>query len=255
MYRVGTKIYLGKRKIRRIWNTTLTWDGNKWKVDNTKVMQEVVTYMNAIYLLMKKDAVGVLKLRFEIELELKNIAEIIQASPATSSTNIHIDVNINFNNIHTPFASLIPSVLKRSPKNVTDLINVKHELEAKKAKCDFYLYAIKNLSESLKVFDNEEKVRILGALFQFRDDIGPYTRHIANNPYFKHDAENWGFTGNEADFYTHDDKVSNFRDEVAYRFVLVKIDEKHIYNSDDFDDYLNYYTYILKKYIKDLMIN
>ncbi len=258
MYRVGMKICLGKRKIWRIWNTALKWNGNEWRVDNNKVRQEVVPYTSAIYLIMKKDAVGVLKLRFEIERELKNIVEtieLIQASPTTSSTNIHIDVNINVNNLHIPFASLIPSVLNRHSNNINDLIDIKHELEAKKAKCDFYLYAIKNLSESLEVFNDEEKVRILGALFQFRDAKDQYTRLIANNPYFKHDAENWGFIGNEADFYTHDDRVSNFRDDIANRFDWVKIDEKHIFSLDDFDDYLNYYIEILKKYIKDLMIH
>ncbi len=253
MYIAGKRIHLGERKIYRIWDPTLMGEAN-----NSKVRQEVVPYMHAVYFLMKKDTAEVLKLRFEIEHELKNIAEtieLIQASPATSSTNIHIDVNINVNNIHIPFASLIPSVLNKSPKNITDLINIKHELEAKKANCDFYLHAIKNLSESLEVFNDEEKIRILGALFQFRDDKNRYTRLIAKNPYFKHDVENWGFTGNEANFNTYDDRVSNFRDDIANRFEWVKIDEKHIFSLDDFDDYLNYYTEILKKYIKDLMIH
>ena len=118
-----------------------------------------------------------------------------------------------------------------------------------------YLYAIKNLKQSLEVFDDDEKVRILGALFQFRDTEGPYAHYITGNQFFKHDAGDWGFIGKEANFHSSDDRVSGFIDDIIKRFKLVNIDDKNTFFLDDFDEYLIYYIDIFKKYIKDLMIH
>ena len=256
MYRVGTRIYPGKRRIYRVWDTHLKWNGNEWKVDNNEVLQYLVRYMKAVFHLMERDAFEVFKYRDKVECELKDIQEnieLIQASPSSMNISIHVNLNLNINDI--PFAFFKLPKLNSSPKNVTDLIDTKHNLETIIARCSFYLYVIINLKESLEVFNDEEKVRILGDLFQFRDKKGPFTHFIAGNPYFKYDAGNWGFTRKEADFYSRDDKVSRFRDDIGERFRLVRIGDKHTFAFDDFDEYLRNYIDILKKYIKDSMIH
>lgn len=255
MYRVGTKIYHGKRKICRVWDRHLKLIGNEWKVDNNEVIQNLVPHMNTVFNLMGKDAFEILKIHNKVENELKVIEEkieLIQASPSSMNINVQINLNLNLNDL--PFTFLILPKINSSPKNISDLIDYKHNLETIRARCSFYIYAIRNLKESLEVFNDEERVRILGALFQFRDDKLPFTHDIMGNPFFKQAAEDWGFIGKEADFYFRDDRVSVFRDDIGEKLKLVKIDDKHTLYFNDFDEYLMYYIDIFKKEIKDLMI-
>lgn len=248
MYIVGKRIYLGKRKIYKVWNPYLNN-----KIKNNEVLQELLPYMKGAFFLMNQGELEAIMSRDKVESKLKDIEEnieIIQASPSSKNLNIHI--NLNLNDVFLSFFKL--PKLKNSPKNVAELIDIKHNLEKIIARCSYYLFVIQNLNESLEVFNDEEKVRILGALFQFRDSGNPYAHYIAVNLEFKHDAKNWGFTGKEADFSSHDDRVSCFIDDIENRFRLVKIDDKNTFSLDDFDEYLRIYINIFKKYAKDYMI-
>ncbi len=231
MYKIGNSC----GKINRIWDKS-----------SNRTMDVAVSSARVVFNLMGTDAFVILKCRDEAESKLKDIKEHIEnikASP--SSVNISISINLNINDI--PFNLFKLLKFNRFPKNINDLIDNKQELEKYIALCSFYLYAFKNLNESLERFDDEEKIRIIGALLQFRDNIGPYTRSIDGCQFFKHDAEKWGFIGKEADFYSHNDRVSCFRDDIGEKFRRVKIDDKHAFYFDDFDKYLSRYIDEFKK--------
>lgn len=239
MFKIGAKNSCGK--IIKIWDKP-----------SHIVMPVAVSSASITFNLMNAGTFIVLKCRNEAESELKNTIEYIEyikASPSSMKSGFHLNLNLNI--IDFPF-NLFKLEFNKSPKSITDLIDTKHKLERYIALCSFYLYTIKNLNESLERFNDEEKIRIIGALLQFRDDISPYTRVIDNCPFFKQDVVQWGFIGKEAEFDSHDDRVCRFRDDIGKKFRLVKIDDKHTFYFEDFDLYLSYYINRFKKIYQQL---
>ncbi|MFZ3168067.1 MAG: hypothetical protein WA130_10675 [Candidatus Methanoperedens sp.] len=223
---------MSARKINRIWDKP-----------SDKVTHDARQSARFVLIRISKDAFDVLKYRNEAEGKLREIQESIEYMKAKpSSMNVSINLNLlNLNTNENLFNLLKLLKLNIFPNNDTNLITTKHKLEKYIAAYNFYLYIVKNLNEILEWFNDDEKIGIIGALLQFRDDINPYTRSIDGCRFFKHDVEKWGFIGKEADFYSNDDRISRFRDEIGEKFRLVRIDDKHTFYFDDFDLFLKIY--------------